>query len=298
MPNNSPKNDRVEFGVAGNPPNFWKSKFRRGRINAPEWLHTIGLSAYEIQCTYGVRMNEENAKLMRENAEKFGISLSIHAPYYVVLSSRDREVRERSIRRMKNAFSLAKVLGARKIVFHPGYKEQRNSHESLQRCIESLKVLEGSVENDNVFVCPETAGKISQIGSLEDVVTICKNVSIAKPCIDFGHLHAREGGSLKSQNGTKEVFEYIMDQLGFAELKYLHCHFYPVAYNRRGEKTHKAFNDVGYFPNYKRFIELVFMYKLEPTIICECKDSQDEGALLMQIYYSELCNSKKQHKPS
>lgn len=280
------------FGVAGNPPNFWKSKYKKDRLNAPEWLHSIGLNAYEIQCTYGVKMPEESAIKMRKNAEKYDISLSIHAPYYIVLTSKSEETQRKSIDTLVRACKLASVLGTKKVVFHPGFYSG-DPQGALERCITNLLEAQKLVRGLDVLFYPETTGKISQFGSLEDVMEICKKVELARPCVDFGHLHARTLGGLENKENILKVFKKIEKELGKKYLKNLHCHFYLIEYGQKGERMHKTYTDIGYFPDYKFFMEAIVEYDITPVIISEFKDSQDEGAALMRDYYNMLKSKNK-----
>jgi deoxyribonuclease-4 len=297
-------NSNIRFGVAGNPPNFWASKYKTDRLNAPEWLNSIGLNALELQATYGIKMPEERAKIFKENAEKYNVKLSLHAPYYINLASKNNEIVKRSISRIIDAFRLARWLGTKCIVFHPGsyYGDRERAVEKL---IKNIKIIETQISVDDIYLRPEIAGKIAQLGTLDEVVTISKETKIVRPCIDFAHLHAREGGSLTKKEAFLKVFNKIKVELGPEALKTLHCHFYPVDFNGNGEKGHKKFSDVKpqssqlnltdiwqkraqdnrYYPRFEPFLDALIEHMMEPTIICEAKDSQDEGALMMKEYY-------------
>ncbi len=296
---------QVLFGVAGNPPNFWKSEFCKERANSPEWLNGIGLDALEIQCTYGVRMPEERAKAFRENSEKYNIQLSIHAPYYITIGSSNREKIENSLNELRKASELAYRIGSGRVIFHPGSIEG-DRKMACQRAIEALKRFEDENDLNGVCLFPEIAGKIGGFGSLEDILSICEGVKCAWPCLDLAHLHAREHGSLRTKDGFAKVIDAVEERVGEEALEHLHIHLYPVEWGDGGEVTHKAFHDkvpdtrqLGlftaeqnqdevYLPRYETFLELIVERKLYPTIICEAKDSQDVGALEMKKFYMSL----------
>lgn len=265
---------KIRFGPAGNPPNFFKSKFRRDRLNAPEWCHSIGLNAYERQMTYGARMRKEDAVKLGELARKFDVELSIHGPYYVVLTSDKARVFNNSVKELIKTANLAKLMGASKVVFHPGYGKDTS------KVIKGIKLVEKE-KPDGVFICPETMGKISQLGSVKDVITICENTECL-PCIDFGHLHARTLGSLKKKEDFRKILVEIEKRLGKDALKNLHCHFYPIEFTDKGEKVHRAVTEKNVFPKFEPFAELIKEFNMYPTLISESKDSQDIGALHMK----------------
>jgi deoxyribonuclease-4 len=295
------------FGVAGNPPNFWKSDFRKERADSPKWLHSIGLDALEIQCTYGVKMPEERANAFRENANKYGIRLSIHAPYYITIGSSKTKTIDNSLNELKKASELAYKIGSDRVIFHPGSIEG-DRQTARKNAIESLRRFEEGTDLKGVCLFPEIAGKIGAFGSLEDILLICEKVECAWPCLDLAHLHAREHGSLRTKDDFAKVIDTVEERLGAEALKHLHVHLYPVKWGDGGEVTHKAFHDklpknrqlsfftdeqnhdIFYGPRYEPFLELVTERSLYPTVICEARDSQDIGSLEMKRFYTNLLN--------
>ena len=264
----------IRFGPAGNPPNFYESEFGKDRINAPIWCRSIGLNANERQMTYGARMKEEDAITFGQLAKKHDVALSVHGPYYVVLTSDKERVFKNSVAELIRTAHLAKLMGATKVVFHPGFGRDAT------RVIEGLKEVE-TQKDKSVKICPETMGKISQLGSLNEVLDICENTE-SEPCIDFGHLHARTLGSLMEKENFREVLNEIEKRLGRLALKRLHCHFYPIEFTDKGEKVHRAVTEKDFFPQFEPFAELIKEYKMTPTLISESKNSQDIGALHMR----------------
>lgn len=264
----------IRFGPAGNPINFFKSNFRKDRLSCPAWCRSIGLNANERQMTYGARMKEEDAVRFGKIAKENDVALSVHAPYYVVLTSNKKRVVNNSIKELIKTCHLANLMGAEKVVFHPGFGSD------VQKVIKNLKIVEKS-KPKNVRILPETMGKISQLGSLNDVLTICKNTECL-PCIDFGHLHARSLGSLKTEEDFRNILVQIEKRLGRKVLRNLHCHFYPVDFTEKGEKVHRAVTEKNVFPRFKDFAPLIKEFKMHPFLISESKDSQDIGALQMK----------------
>ncbi|MAG39777.1 endonuclease IV [Candidatus Pacearchaeota archaeon] len=271
---------KTHFGTAGNTLSFFNSKFGKDTLNAPEWINSIGLNAYERQMTYGARMKKEDALALGKNAKKFDVQLSVHGPYYVVLNSKKADVRGRSRTELLKTARLGKMMGAKKIIFHPGFGDD------ISPIISSLKKIEAD-RPKGVFFCPETMGKMSQSGSLGDVMEICEKTE-CKPCIDFGHLHARNLGSLKKEEGFRKIVIEIEDRLGKTVLKDLHCHFYPIEFGEKGEKKHRAVTEKNVFPRFEPFAELIKEFKMHPTLISESRDSQDIGALQMKKILGKL----------
>lgn len=271
------ENKKIKIGTSGNPPNFFKSEFGKDRINALDWISSIGLNAYELLMTYGARTKPENAKIIGDKAKKLNVSLSVHAPYYVVLSSPKQEVFENSIKELVKTLKLAEVMGAEKVVFHPGFK---NHEKAMENCINGIKEVK-KIYNGSVKLLPETMGLKSQLGSLQEVLQICIETD-CEPCIDFAHIHAREGGILKNKENFENIVVEIKEKLGEEILRRLHCHFYPVEFNEKGEKKHRAYNEKEFHPQFENFATIIKEFGMEPTLISESRDSQDLAALEMK----------------
>ena len=288
----------VRFGVAGNPPNFWESTYRKDRGFAPAWLREIGLDALEIQYTYGVRMPDKRATLFREQGVEHDISLSLHAPYYITLGTEDPQKRENSLRDLRKSINLAKKLGSRRVIFHPG-SAHGDRASALKRAIEALRILGRDTDFGNVELYPEIAGKAGQLGSLDDILAMCVEIEPAWPCLDLAHLHAREGGSLVQQEDFESVLDRVVRSLGSRVLDKLHFHMYPVKWGPKGETGHVRFDETAeptlsadviepLQPPYKPFLRMLVDRELSATVICEAKDSQDIGALAMKEYFESL----------
>lgn len=292
------------FGVAGFPPNFFESDLKKNRENIFLWLKQLGLDWIELQCTRGVKMKTEQARLYRKLADQHGIGISIHGPYFIALASGDPDVVARSRERVLQCFALAEELKADRIVFHPGYfpgSTVGDRQLAVKQIVKELNSLKDNVPK-GVYLLPETAGKISQIGSLDEVLAICEQVEFTKPCIDLAHIHAFERGSLWTTQDITDVFSKAKERLGAERLKDLHVHMYPVDYNDHGEKKHKAFDDRiepseqlsifqdtsfrdRFFPRAENFIASIKNLDISPVVVCEAYNTQDIGAALMKKLY-------------
>lgn len=293
--------ENIKFGVAGFPINFFTSEYGKKRENIFSWIEEIGLDSIELQCTYGIKMKEEQARLYRELAKEHGITLTMHAPYYISLASQKEEVIERSKLEIKKAFALASILGVKRIIFHPGAGYGNTAEErkfGLQKLIDALNSIKKEIDTENIKIYPEVGGKVNQLGSLDEIIEICKRVDYARPCIDLAHLHARELGSMTSKDKIVNVLKTIEKELGRAILEETHFHVYPVDYTDKGEKVHKQFGekkqeeqmslfneDNEYMPKAKDYIDAIKEMNLTPITICEAHNTQDIGAKLMKDLY-------------
>lgn len=292
------------FGVAGFPPNFFESDLRKNRENIFLWLEQLGLDWIELQCTRGVKMKPEQAHLYRELASQHGIGISIHGPYFIALASGNPDVVARSRDRVLQCFELAGELKTDRIIFHPGYfpgSTEGDRRLAIKQIIKELNSLKDDVPK-GIYLLPETAGKVSQIGSLDEILAICEQVEFAKPCIDLAHIHAFERGSLWTTQDITNVFSRVKERLGSEYLNSLHVHMYPLDYDMHGEKKHKAFDDRietyeqlsvfqdlppqdRFFPRAEYFIASIKELDIHPVTICEAYNTQDVGAALMKKLY-------------
>lgn len=300
-----PHGKTPRFGVAGFPPNFFESELRKKRDNIFLWLEQLGLDWIELQCTRGVKMKPEQAQLYHQLAEQHGIGISIHGPYFISLASGDPEVVARSRERVLQCFALAVELQSQRIIFHPGYfpgNTEDDRRKAVNQIISELNSLKPDIPK-GIYICPETAGKNSQIGSLDEILEICERVEYARPCIDLAHVHAFAHGSLWDTEDISAVFHRISGRLGAEYLSDIHIHMYPVDYNLHGERKHKAFDDRieadgqlsifdpllpqrdRFYPRAEHFIAAVKEADIHPVVICEAYNTQDVGAAQMKNLY-------------
>jgi len=279
--------NKIRFGPAGNPLGF-----KGQTVNVCDYIHSIGLEAYEYQATYGVRIQKQSALKLGENAQKNDIRVSIHAPYYVNLSAQKDDVLERSVQRLVQAARAAEWMGACRIVFHPGFYTKYSPEQALDRCKEAITMLLEDLDSfgvENFTFAPETTGKRSQLGSLDEIIEICQSFDHFTPTIDFAHIHARGRGCIK----TSDDYHHILGKLeeGLGEIgqgkETLHCHFTRIEYSNAGEKKHHILMETQYGPPLEPLLEVLIDYGWNATIICETP-FLEKDALLMQQKYQNL----------
>ncbi|MCI8622355.1 MAG: TIM barrel protein [Provencibacterium sp.] len=285
----------ARFGPAGNSESFRKMGYKK-TLDVPDYLVKMGLNHYEYQCGRGVRISEEQAKAFGEKSREQGISLSLHAPYYISLSGIEEEKRLGSIEYILQSVRAAKAMGAQRVVVHSGScaKLSREaalelSKDTLRRALEALDA-EGL---GNVALCPETMGKTGQLGTLEEVLELCKTDDRLIPCIDFGHLYARTFGALNGSEGYEKILTSTRNALGEDRMRVFHSHFSRIAFTETGgEKMHLTFADEEFGPEYPPLLEWIDRWNLSPIIVCESAGTQAEDAKAMKEFYEQL------HSPS
>lgn len=278
------------FGPAGNAKSFGEMGYKTS-LQVPEYLQKMGLDAFEYQCGRGVNIGTEKACELGRLAKEKGIRLSLHAPYYISMSSVEEQKRENSIKYILESARAVNAMGGDRIVVHTGSCGKISREQALELAIDTMKKAIKALDDQglgNVHICPETMGKINQLGTLDEVIELCRVDERIIPCIDFGHLNARTLGGLKSYSDFETVFDKIENSLGSDRLKTYHAHFSKIEYTSGGEKRHLTFSDTVFGPDYEPVVEITAKRNLGPTIICESAGTQAEDAKVMKGFYYSL----------
>ena len=286
----------AQFGPAGNAESF--SKVHKSSLAAPAWIAQQGLDCYEYQCGKGVHVGEDTARKLGEKAREAGIALSVHAPYFINLANPDPESRAKTTNYVLESCFVAQVMGAERIVIHSGALMKRSRQEALDIAKETLKqVLEACDRQGygNITLCPETMGKINQLGDLDEVLTLCTLDERLIPCIDFGHLYARSLGELEGEQACREMLDKVERGLGEERACRFHSHFSRIEFTPNGgEKRHRTFADHGGFgPDWTPLAREVARRGWSPTFICESAGTQAEDAVEMKRIYQGFCSSEE-----
>lgn len=279
-----------KFGPAGNSISFKKQGFKSNK-DIPKYLKQFSLNAYEYQCGHGVRISEKSAKEFGDLAMKNHITLSVHSPYYISMSSTETEKRENSISYILQTAKIAKAMGAKRIVIHTGSCAKISREKALMLSKHSFQSALEAIEREklDVTLCPETMGKFNQLGTLEEVLEICQTDERLIPCIDFGHLNARTLGKIKTKEDYRQILDKIENMIGRQRLQIFHSHFSKIAFTPQGgEKKHLTFEDTVYGPEFLPLAELIAEKQLSPTVICESAGMQAEDAAQMKNIYENI----------
>lgn len=280
----------AKFGPAGNSDSF-KAMGYKHSLQVPEYIVKMGLDCFEYQCGRGVNIGLDKAKLLGEVAKEKGITLSLHAPYYISMSSVEEEKRLNSINYILASARAVNAMGGDRIVVHTGSCGKITRERALELAIDTMKLSLKALDEEglsHIHICPETMGKVNQLGTLEEVIALCKIDERLIPCIDFGHLNARDLGILKTKEDFEQIFIKIRDNLGSDRLKNFHSHFSKIEYSQGGEKRHLTFDDTIFGPDFEPVMDLTVKYGCSPTFICESAGTQAEDAKQMKDYYERV----------
>ena len=276
------KINHATFGTGGNSDSFY-AEGKKSTIQAPEWIKLRGLDAYEFEAGNGLSAGEATLAKIGEAAREHGILMSFHTPYFISLSGTDPEKRLKSIDYISRSLWASKLLGADTIVIHAGSAAKISRAEAMLLASDTLyKNLEINGDTD-IRMGIETMGKINQLGTLDEVIELCKISPKYHPVVDFGHLNARNiGNAFPTVDSYREVFDRIAVALGDEYAYNLHCHFSKIEYTASGEKRHLTFADTIYGPDFEPLAEAIIKESVAPRIISESDGTQAEDALAMK----------------
>ena len=280
----------IKFGPSGNCDSFYAAGYAHTE-QAAEFVKNFGLDCFEYSFGRGVRMTEDKAISIGEAFKKAGIEISVHAPYFINFANPDDEMAAKSYGYVLDSAKMCKLMGGKRIVFHPAAQGKATRFEAVDKTVERLKILADYISLNNLedmIFCPETMGKQAQIGTVEEITEFCKIAPFYTPCIDFGHINAREQGSLKTTEDYEGRLAYMVEHLGYERMKNFHSHFSKIMYSAKGEVKHLTFEDEIYGPEFAPLAVALKKLDLHPYIVSESDGTQAEDALEMKKTYFSL----------
>lgn len=282
----------IKFGPAGNAQSFADAGFK-ATVDAPRWLHEMGLNAYEYQCGRGVNIGEETARKIAAQAALHDIAMSLHAPYYINLSNRDEERVQKNIGYVLASCQAATWLGADRIVVHTGGVGKQSRTKAFENTKENVRDILNAVEQAGytTTICLETMGKQSVIGSAKEIFELVALDDRLLPCIDFGHLNARTCGKCSTEEEFTQVLNLMENTIGTERARVFHSHFSHIEYGPKGEVRHLTFADEQYGPDFAPLAKLIAQRSWTPRFICESAGTQAEDAKQMMDMYLSAQNA-------
>ena len=277
----------IRFGPAGNSKIFYDAGHKSSN-EAPAFLKSIGLNAYEYSFGRGFTMGYEKAREIGKAAKENYVLVSVHAPYYVNLANDNPEAIEKNANYILNSLKFLELMEGQKCCVHPGSCGKLTRDVAIKNMHKGMDyVLSKIYENgqNKFMLCPETMGKSMQLGSVDEIINLCKMDKILVPTYDFGHINAVTGGTLKTKDDYMRILDKTINELGEYKAKNLHIHFSKIEYTAKGEVKHLTLEDTMYGPEFEPLAECLVDLKLTPTIISESKEMMMEDALILKEIY-------------
>lgn len=270
--------DKLNFITAGVPLKAGAKGYGEGF----KILDKMGLDGLELEFVRGVRISDKS----REAVLKAGKVITAHAPFYVNLNSREEDKVEASIQRIIETAETAYALGGFSITFHAGFYLGMEKELVYNQIREQIKFITDSLKkvNNPIWIRPETTGKGTQWGDLEEIVRLSKEFDTVLPCVDFSHLHARYNGISNTYDEFAKIFETIGNELGQNALENFHAHIAGIEYGEKGEKKHLNLEESDF--NYKDLLKAFKDFNVKGAIVCESPNIEDDAKLMKDYYLS------------
>jgi len=243
----------------------------------------LGLDCMEVEFVQGVKMRPDTAQLVKLESIKHGIALSVHAPYYVSLNSPKQGIRMMSQERLLKSARIGRILGARTVVFHPGSYSRSSAEDAFRTIREGLQEVMSILRSERspVVLRPETMGKRSQFGTLEEILRLCQEVEGLQPCLDFSHLHARKGRA-NDYLSFYRILNKVRKKLGDKALKNVHIHISGIMYNEKGEMKHLNLQESDF--RYDDWIQALKDFAVEGMVISESPIQENDAVMLKNLF--------------
>lgn len=280
----------IKFGPAGNCKTFYEDGYKR-TIEAPKWLFEHGLDAYEYSFGKGFTLPDDTAVKIGEEMKKYGITVSIHAPYYINFATPTDEMAEKSYYYVIESLRKLRLMGGTQLVVHPASQGKMTREEAIELTKKRLEVLKQKIiENgyDDMYVCLETMGKSAQIGTYEEILDFCKIYDRFLPTFDFGHINALTQGTLKTYDDYKKIIDRSIEVIGLERTKLAHIHFSKIEYGSKGEIKHLTLEDKVYGPDFEPLAKLLKDYDLNCVVICESREYMGRDAMILKNIYQNI----------
>ncbi len=277
----------IKFGQSGNS-FLYHEKGYLDSLYSAKWVKEMGLDCFEYSFGRGVNLSKQKAEIIGKSFIDEGIELSVHAPYFINFAGLDEEKINNSYGYVLDSIEFAKIMGAKRVVFHPATQGKLSREEAVALTKKRLEILADKIYNagfDDMYICPETMGKSAQIGTVEEIAEFCNIAPFYIPCIDFGHVNARTNGSLKTAEDFLSLLDITEKIAGRDKLEKLHIHFSKIMYTAKGEVKHLTFEDNVYGPDFEPLLEAIKLKGIEPYIISESAGTQDIDAKQMKDVY-------------
>ena len=273
--------EELKFLTAGMP---LRTDKKKGYSDAFSVLDNMNLDGVEVEFVQGVRMSETSRKLVKEASKKY--TFTAHGPYYINLNAREQEKIDASITRIVDTAMVANEFGGYSITYHAAFYLGNDKEVVFKRVVEQtskiIDILEK--ENNKIWIRPETTGKGTQWGDVDEIIRLSKEFEQVLPCIDFAHVHARSGGGFNTYEDFCAILEKIGTELGDTALNNFHAHLAGIAYSDKGEKNHLPLQDSDM--NYKDLLKAMKKFDIKGAVVCESPNIEDDCKLIKEYYKS------------
>lgn len=273
--------DELKFLTAGMP---LRTDKKRGYENALEILDEMNLDGIEVEFVQGVRMSEKSRQVVKDASKKY--VFTAHGPFFINLNAREQEKIDASITRIIDTATVANEFGGYSITYHAAFYLGNDKDMVFKRVADRTAQIIEILEKDNnkIWIRPETTGKATQWGDIDEIIKLSKEFKQVLPCVDFSHIHARSGGAFNTYDEFCEILEKIATNLGDEAINNFHAHLAGIAYTAKGEKNHLPLEESDM--NYKDLLKAMKNFKVKGVVVCESPNIEDDCKLISDYYKS------------
>lgn len=274
--------NKLHFLTAGLPLAAEGKGYKKGL----DIIKEMDLDGVEVEFVHGVRMNDANIKTVQEFSSNPKYKITCHGPYYINLNSQEEEKIEASVTRILETARMAKLIGAYSITFHAAFYMKQSADDVYKTVYKSMEKICSTLESENndVWIRPETTGKGTQWGTLEEIVKLSKEFKTVLPCVDFAHVHARNNGIYNTYDEFSKMLEYMGNELGADVFNNFHAHLAGIEYSAKGEKNHLILEESDM--NYKDLLKVFKSFDVKGVLVCESPNIEGDTKLLKDCYLS------------
>ncbi len=273
--------DKLRFGTSGIP----LSTQKKGTLEGIKRVRELNLDAMELEFVRSIYIKKDQTEEIKQTAEKENIVLTCHSPYFINLNSSDKKKFYASIGYIKNSAMIASLCGGYSVCFHPGYYQKQDPKIVYEKIKEALKIISKDVKefDKKIWIRPETTGKISQFGTIHEILNLSLEFDNVLPCIDWSHLHAWSNGKFNTKEEFTDVLTLMESKLGRKALDNVHFHCQGIEYSEKGERWHKNLKDSDL--KYQELLNTWKEFKLKGVVIAESPNVEDDALLMNNLYY-------------
>lgn len=280
----------IKFGPSGNSESFYNLGYKHTTDSA-RYVKQNGLDLFEYSFGRGVRMSDSTARDIKSAFDVAGVEISVHAPYFINFANPEEDKALNSYNYVIQSLDAMLKMGGKRCVIHPATQGKMDRREAVSLMVRRMAHLVEIVEElgyKDIYLCPETMGKIGQIGTVDEILEVCRLSSMYIPTIDFGHLNARTHGGVSTKDDYKREIDKVYEAIGEERASQIHVHFSKIEYSLGGEVRHLTFADDKYGPQFEPLMEVFWEYKMSPFVVCESAGTQLEDAMAMKEHYLTL----------
>jgi len=268
--------DKLLFGISGLPIGDGLQKFNYK--SGISYLSSIGLDAMELPFVRSVNVTDKNREEILEEKRRQNFYLSAHGSYFINLNADEVEKQEKSMERIIKGAEALKSVEGESLVFHPGFYLSDSPETAYETIKENLMKL----PDLGIYYRLETTGKPTQFGSIDELISLCRDIPACKLCIDFSHIHARSCGGLKTYEDFCDVLSLVLNNLGRSALEDMHIHMSGINYGPKGEKNHLPLMESDF--DYVSCLKALKDFGVKGCIICESPILERDALLLKETY--------------